>query len=297
LRDAVRDPLVQVLTRFAGAERVELLSGREDGIVVRADGVVLKMHAEDADEGALRARLEVAACLGESLLPPLDRQLHALHGRWVSRWPSAEPLDPNGDPAAIPWEEAAALLAALHRLPEDTRGGALPPAGGPVRLATAVATLRAATDSAERRCVLAAYATLPPRLERPTPRCVVHGDFHLGQLVHDASGRLRLIDVDDLGVGDPAWDLARPAGWYLAGLLPPATWERFLDAYQRAGGVAFEPTENPWTALEIPARAVVIQSAARAVAKAQESTQDYGDGELALLAACERIAAHHGDPR
>ena len=61
-----------------------------------------------------------------------------------------------------------------------------------------------------------------------------HGDLHLGQLVrHPAPhGPWRLIDVDDLGLGDPAWDLARPAAWYAAGLLPPGRLDRFLGAYR-----------------------------------------------------------------
>jgi hypothetical protein len=37
-------------------------------------------------------------------------------------------------------------------------------------------------------------------------------------------GALVLIDVDDLGVGDPAADLARPAGFWAAGLLPDGDW-------------------------------------------------------------------------
>lgn len=49
-------------------------------------------------------------------------------------------------------------------------------------------------------------------------------------------GAWRLIDVDDLGLGVPAWDLARPAAWYAAGLLAPEDWLCFLDAYRAAGG-------------------------------------------------------------
>jgi predicted trehalose synthase len=42
---------------------------------------------------------------------------------------------------------------------------------------------------------------------------LVHGDWHLGQLGRRGEHWV-LIDVDDLGVGDPAWDLARPAGFW-----------------------------------------------------------------------------------
>ncbi|NEE41548.1 phosphotransferase, partial [Streptomyces sp. SID7982] len=65
------------------------------------------------------------------------------------------------------------------------------------------------------------------RGEAPAPvrkgGSLCHGDLHLGQLVrHPApDGPWLLIDMDDAGVGDPAWDLGRPAAWYAAGLLAP----------------------------------------------------------------------------
>ncbi len=56
--------------------------------------------------------------------------------------------------------------------------------------------------------------------------------------------------MDDAGVGDPAWDLGRPAAWYAAGLLAPEDWSTFLDAYRAAGDRLFPPTATPgppWT--------------------------------------------------
>ncbi|MHC3430434.1 phosphotransferase, partial [Streptomyces sp. DT18] len=78
-----------------------------------------------------------------------------------------------------------------------------------------------------------AWATLPPwaRGEVPGPaRALCHGDLHLGQLVrHPAPhGAWRLFDIDDLGLGDPARDLARPAAWHGCGLLSAADWSTFL---------------------------------------------------------------------
>ncbi len=108
----------------------------------------------------------------------------------------------------------------------------LPAAGGPARAARAV--LRMPGDGPVEQLVRRAFDELPE--PEPVPALLTHGDWHLGQLVR--RDRRLLIDVDDLGVGDPAWDLARPAAWYAAGLLEPAVWDRFLGADQASGGPA-----------------------------------------------------------
>jgi aminoglycoside phosphotransferase (APT) family kinase protein len=104
----------------------------------------------------------------------------------------------------------------------------------------------------------------------------VHGDWHLGQLGRQsATAPWLLIDVDDLGVGDPAWDLARPAGFWAAGLIPDDDWAAFLQSYRDAGGPAV-PHGDPWRELDPFARAAMIQAAAN-------------DPDDELLAACERM--------
>jgi aminoglycoside phosphotransferase (APT) family kinase protein len=104
---------------------------------------------------------------------------------------------------------------------------------------------------------------------------LVHGDFHLGQLGRRA-GPWVLLDVDDLGAGDPAWDLARPAGFWAAGLIPDDDWAAFVDSYRDAGGAAL-PAGDPWPVLDPFARAAVVQAAAH-----------QPDDEL-LRAACVRM--------
>ena len=137
--------------------------------------------------------------------------------------------------------------------------------------------------------VLRAFETLPA-VDAPAHLTVCHGDWHLGQMV--LAGGWRLIDVDDLGIGDPAWDLARPAALHAAGVLDPETWERFLDAYVAAGGVAVDP-RDPWAALDVPARALVIQMAARALVAAQRDEKVLDEAQEALVETCDRIVAAH----
>ncbi|MFB6518024.1 phosphotransferase [Streptomyces sp. NPDC056401] len=152
-------------------------------------------------------------------------------------------------------------------------------------------------DAAElARLVRAAAATLPgwARGEGPAPSggALCHGDLHLGQLVRGPAGGWRLIDVDDLGLGTPAWDLARPAAWYAAGLLDTGTWLRFLDAYRAAGGpAAGPPGSDPWPELDLAARALTVQTAALALAKAARERRRLDDVERLMVEACARIAS------
>ncbi|WP_319436225.1 phosphotransferase family protein [Mycobacterium sp. RTGN5] len=250
-------------------------TGSGADIVVDGD-VVIKVHRVGTDPDALAVRLRVAARLG-CLLAPLDPEPQPVEdGRWSSRWPRVDrvPVQPD----ALPWTEAARLLAHLHRVTDQMAI----PHGAAARTQRAVRGL-----PSDAVVVRRAAATLPDRARHAgvpgRPRTLVHGDFHLGQLGRPPGGGWRLIDVDDLGTGDPAWDLARPAGFWAAGLIPDDDWQAFLTAYRMAGGPAVPPSGDPWPVLEPLARAAVVQAAAAGAHRLPDETQ----GEL--IAACARM--------
>ncbi|MGW7251729.1 phosphotransferase [Streptomyces decoyicus] len=304
----------------APAAAPEVLADRPDGTVLRSGRTVAKAHAPDDDPHDLAARLRIAAhpLLHGILLPPLpvtapDGFLTLTEdGRALSRWPYGSPVPPD-DPDAAPWEDAARLLARLHRVDPRQLPGPVPPMRGPAKAARALARLRGALapaggpPSAPRpgagslpaaaAAVERAWALLPPwaRDAAPPPRAgaLCHGDLHLGQLVrHPATdGPWLLIDVDDLGTGDGAWDLARPAAWFATGLLAPDLWTRFLAAYRAAGGPAVRPAGDPWPDLEVPARALTVQTAALAVAKAATAGRPLDEVETAVVDACARMTS------
>lgn len=231
------------------------------------DGIVHKLHRPGTDHRGLTTRLR-AAMAADVLLTPVSPVPERMGDRWRTRWPMVETLAPQ--PESVPWADVARLLARLHN---TAVGDRLPVHGWPARLRRAVAAVRGNAPVAR------AAAGLPTQAWRGgspgRPHRLVHGDFHLGQ-VGRRDGAWCLIDVDDLGVGDPAWDLARPAGFWAAGLIPDRDWATFVDAYRAADGPALPPGD-PWPVLEPFARAAVIQAAA-------------GDpGDDMMIAACARM--------
>ncbi|MEU0885164.1 phosphotransferase [Lentzea sp. NPDC005914] len=267
------DELVAAMASLTGSNAApEILGGdRGDVVVVRVGDEVAKAHPADTDVEALAQRLEIAAAHPELMLPPL-KPLQFVDDRPVTVWPYGTPVSQT-DPDAAPWEESAVLLARLHSLPVQG-----PVAGAPERIVRAIKALPPELPHAD--VVLRAFDVLPPL--NLAGRALIHGDWHLGQLVH--RGSWRLIDVDDLGVGDPVWDLARPAALFAAGVLPGDLWARFLNTYRETGGVAL--TTSEWDALNIPAQAYVVQMAARALVSGLQAVEP-------LVDACRRIIATH----
>ncbi|MDT3442417.1 phosphotransferase [Pseudofrankia sp. BMG5.37] len=320
---------VEVISR-----RHDRLVVRRGGVVLKAHQAGVDPAALAARLLAAADPCLAAALLAPLPVPGAELGGYAARvgGRWVSAWPFGVALGPD-DADDAPWEQAAALLARLHTAPCPTgiaalaahprrrlapavealrrQAATLPPAAAPA-VAGAPKTARPpAAEGAQaaggvpvsggsaRDAVLAAYRALPDRdavaTARPgRPVTLIHGDWHLGQLVRTDSDGWRLVDIDDLGVGDPAWDLARPAAWFAAGLLPPAVWARFVDTYRAAGGPALSTDGDPWPAVDVPARTLVVEYAARALTASLPTASD-GDRDRVGHDVYENSAA--GGPR
>ncbi|MBB4934619.1 hypothetical protein F4561_005439 [Lipingzhangella halophila] len=269
----------------------ELLYDRKGSVLVRVADVVVKAHAEGDCAAGLTTRMRLAAST-PGLLTPLGPPVQAA-GRTVTVWPYGTPVAAEDDP---PWEEGARLLAQLHRHPASDPTPAC--RGWAERVGRAVGRLPGDDGDPAAAEIRRAYAGLPAWIRVPSEPApgaagasggLVHGDWHLGQLVHARADGWQLIDIADLGTGDPAWDLARPAALFASGLLPPEEWERFLAAYRAAGGPAVPADGDPWTTLEVPARAMVVQIAATRVGRARAKGRALDEQEEPLVDICRRI--------
>ncbi|MEW2357645.1 phosphotransferase [Spirillospora sp. NPDC029432] len=281
--------LVAIGRERAGAPDAagSVLYDRHGVLVVRVGDVVVKAHQDGRDGGPLLARrMRVADGLPDLLLGSLGPPLEVA-GRVVTLWPYGEPVDPA---AELPWADAGRLLARLHAVPPPEEA---PGWGRPDRVARLVGEL---AGGPEAEVIRRAYGTLPgwvrgdghpPDMGRTF---LLHGDWHLGQMVR-VQNTWRLIDVEDLGVGDPVWDLARPAALYSAGVLDPADWARLLGAYRAFRGPAVPAEGDPWEVLDVPARTLVIQIAATCVKSARAGDRPLDGAELALVDTCSRISS------
>lgn len=271
-------------------------------------GLVVKIHEPGTDASALAAQLHLLTMeqVSPYWIPPLLPHPVLVTGtdRVATVWRRAEVLVPG--PGEAPWAEAGALLAGLHRsVPaslDDPALHTLPPQGGPARLRRVVLRLDrrapgrdASVESAAAAVRGAGVRVLADLAAYPCPAggFVVHGDWHLGQLGRLRSphgpGRWLLLDVDDVGLGDPAWDLGRPAGFWACGLLPDEDWAAFLETYQACGGPAVPSTgADPWPRLDLPARAAVVVAAARSILSADAGAA-WEDVDSALVDGCARM--------
>lgn len=270
---------------FGGSGELRTAESSSGALIAYAGSVVVKVHHARTDPTLLRARLSAAADVGRAhvLVVPGSIALHTTpDGRLATVWPRLEVLRPTV--SRPPWASAGKLLARLH-LVNDEPYGSLPALRPVARLERALRRIPSSAHAAP--LLLQVGSAVVAEAATAAGDCrLVHGDWHLGQLGRRTGRAWRLLDVDDLGVGDPVWDLARPAGFWAAGLLSDSDWATFLAAYRGAGGPAVPPDGNPWPRLDLPARAAVVTAACRAVSRPEADEQDIAE---VLFEACRRM--------
>lgn len=246
--------------------------------------VVVKLHPYGTDVVLLSERLHSITRPGVSqfwIQPLRALPMPAPRGQLATIWPRVDVLAPTDEP---PWMRLGALLARLHQTPPSQSG--CTPSGAPARLARAITYLREHAN--DDFTWLADFGDdLTRQLLRPGRTTLIHGDLHLGQLGRPVGGSWKLLDPDDTGLGDPAWDLARPAGLWAAGFLGDRSWNAFITAYQDADGPAVQPTGDPWTTLDLPAQAAILIATVQALRTAAPLAATRG-----LVDACRRMSGH-----
>jgi hypothetical protein len=134
-------------------------------------------------------------------------------------------------------EEVLSILDELAELPDPGTPG---PSSMNGRLVRSVALLEAVlpdrSDSLRRMSV-----DIQTALDHdPVETTVVHGDFYEGQLLIDESGRISgVLDIDDVGMGDPLADVANYTAHLIALAESYPDAEPRLDAHRRAVRAAF----------------------------------------------------------
>jgi aminoglycoside phosphotransferase (APT) family kinase protein len=159
----------------------------------------------------------------------------------VRPWPVAQPVVVDGHPVTFwaevpgPHRRASAtelgtVLRKLHSVDAIAGLPLLDPWGHtPQRIE------HAPVSAAERtilRGVLAEVQDSWPSAQFELEAGPIHGDAHLGNVIHDADGNAILIDFDSACIGPREWDLA-PIGLYATSLgwISPTEYEEFVAAY------------------------------------------------------------------
>ncbi|GGZ18424.1 hypothetical protein GCM10010387_08640 [Streptomyces inusitatus] len=246
----VRRLIAAQFPRWARLPLTRLKPGGSDHVIHRL-GSELSVRLPRGDWAVGQAEAEhfwlprIAPLLPVAVPEPLALGTPALGYPWpwaVTRWIEGETASVEGlaDPRRTA-RELAGFLTALQGLPhaDELAPGPHPGLGGSPLSARDHATRRAiaALDGVfDARALTEVWdsALAAPAWDRPP--VWFHGDFHTGNLLLTADGRLSsVIDFGGLGMGDPAvdltvaWTLLTPAARrdFRAALgVDDATWER-----------------------------------------------------------------------
>jgi Ser/Thr protein kinase RdoA (MazF antagonist) len=168
--------------------------------VLRLDGHVAKIYADEREFAAARAAIEAAQRLNGVAAPVAEATLERLQLVCEAMIPGTQP-NPKGDAAAA----SGSLLAALHRSRADDLRRFSTVEQYRAAMATTDAVLNVAPELADQvQAVLATLELTLPEIEELVP---AHANFHAGQLL-EVEGALAVIDFDHLCAAPAALDLS-----------------------------------------------------------------------------------------
>jgi aminoglycoside phosphotransferase len=190
-----------------------------------------------------------------------------------------------------PWPAPAEFLDLSRRL-----AGAVLPSARPVRSRTADAAAHAAMlatvlpEQAARLTNLSAtFGALQPESDA-RPRAIIHGDLHEGQIVVDESGLVRgLLDIDDVGPGDPLDDLATSLAHLRFRASTTAGGDADLDNYADDLRLAYAG-EVDGDQLDATTAAVIVGLATGPFRIQQPGWRDTVDGQLDAVERLLRVS-------
>lgn len=243
-----------------------------------------------------------------------ERRTDAVKEVQVSRWLAEEdvratrlaqvadqPFEVDGHPVTF-WEfidgrrgrpgdvrQLGRLLRSVHGLPSS----------GPVDLpefdplARVVGRIdRAPIPDGDRRDLRRALASAVAELAGlrfPLDRCVLHGDAHVQNLMVPADGIPVLIDLENVGIGQPEWDLAVTATEYLvAGFWTDAQYADFVEGY------GFDVTE--WAGFESLRQVQAIKMTTWLMQNANESEEIRDEYERRMRSIRDGVARRDWSP-
>lgn len=185
----------------------------------------------------------VASSLEETLLGQAFMVLSHIEGETIARKILRDDVFAGARTQVV--TQCAQALAQLHAMPADV-----------------VPALVEVDQLAQQRQVFDAFDDPHPAFElafhwldahRPAAarRCIVHGDFRLGNLMIGPEGLRAVLDWELAHIGDPLEDLGWLCvrAWRFGGRLPVAgmgEYDELIGAYQDALGVHIDPIDLLW---------------------------------------------------
>lgn len=287
LRDRAYRPRTRAVVELAGAGATIVVGGARAS--VRARVYVKALRPGRA--AAVRDRLAVLAPLAPV---PACRLCEDELGLLVLEGRRGRTLhDVLRDGGAVPGPEA--LLDLLERIGRATPLAAAPPASTAADRARRHGRLLRAILPAQAARVDRLVAALATALEEETgpPDAIAHNDFHPSQLIVDDAGAIRaVVDVDDVGPGWRADDLAAMAGraWTSAVASDGEAAARFA-AYAERLCALFATVVDPRDLC----RRVAVVALGRATGPFRIQQRDWPQAALRRVEAAERWLAAAAD--